>query len=140
MTSLYQRFKQANLIDKEEYTYGPFRRRAKAIGYMWEAKMTTYLKDGKQVMFKFWQHFFDDNGNDWTPSKDELDNAWRSEFIQIEDEFLDATWHTIYTNDGIFSSKKGFFGFSDGDEYKNIVKKKIEDGSWKYDKDIEKIV
>ena len=146
--NLYQKLKQANLIIKEEYLLPPCRMRAKTIGYMWESRLKTYIKGGKQINFKFWRHFFDDGGlSDWKPSQDKLDAAWRVSSIQLDDEFYDACWHAIYINDNIYISKKGFFGYIfgtdikyDGDKYRDQVEKKIVDGSWKLDNDIVQII
>jgi len=132
--NLYQKLKQANLIIKEEYLLPPCRMRAKTIGYMWESRLKTYIKGGKQINFKFWRHFFDDGGlSDWKPSQDKLDAAWRVSSIQLDDN--------------IYISKKGFFGYIfgtdikyDGDKYRDQVEKKIVDGSWKLDNDIVQII
>ena len=136
--SLYKRLNKSGLIINQEITSKPNRQREKVMGYMWEGKLTVYLKDGMKITYSLWHHFHNDTGGNWTPPEEELEKAWRAQGIQPSDgEFYDASWYTVYTTDHVYYSKTGFFT---NQSYKTEVQAKINDGSWVSDDDIVRIV
>lgn len=138
MKSLYSRLNESGLIDKEVYTRELYRDREKAIGFMWSGEKTIFLKDGREFRFSMYHHCTNDNGsNSWKPSEKDLEMGFRPKFVTIDGELQNATWHTKYTNEHVYGSKKGFFT---NNRYEKIMKKKIADGSWKDDDDIHIII
>ena len=135
--SLYQRFKEAQLIQSETVSQKPGRMRAKAMGWMWEAEMEVILTDGLRFIFYFWHHFHDDDGDEWSPSEKQLDAAWSTKFVpktqSPTSKLTDAYWHTFYKDGHVYISKKGTFG---GKRIKEEIIQEITDGSWESDPDL----
>ena len=136
--TLYARFKEAELIEKEVYTESPFRVQQKTMGYMWSGKKTLFLKDGREFRFSIWHHFMDDVGTIlWKPSEKKMEKAFKPILITIDGCLYDVNWHTEYMDKHIYGTKKGKFM---NHKYSQIIKKKIKDGSWKEDSDIHIII
>src|SRR5690348_16160971 len=67
--TLNKLLKEAQLIQTETFRQKLSRRREKTMGYMWEAEMEVKLIDGLRLIFYFWHHFHDDDGEEWYPSQ-----------------------------------------------------------------------
>ena len=126
MKSLYNHLVDLNLIDHE--TSHEYRSREKKFGFMWDGKKEVFLLDGRKFTFKLWNHFHEDPGTkSWTPLQKDLDQWYHPEFIPIDGKLYSSSWHSIYTPNAIYGSKRGFSHGIHGDKYYNEMKAILND-------------
>lgn len=91
---------------------------------MWQGELEITIIDGLKFVFHFWHHFHYDTGNDWQPSPNDLDAAWRLKFVPQErsptSQLCAANWHSFWLDNHLYVSKEGTFG---GKRTQEIVEK-----------------
>jgi hypothetical protein len=138
--SIYEKLVQKNLIKEEKFRQEPNRVRAKAKGWMWEAKYEVTTKNDEKYIFKMWNHFFEDDGSlEWKPSIEDIRKHMYCQFVPRGKGLVSHSWNSVLVNNIYYTSKKGFFGYENRTYQKEMIEQ-IKNGTWKENPDIEMLL